>query len=164
MLSIIISILQRHHRSQGWKKHYLIMLDCKCRIEFSHIEYMRNIFYKGKSLSLLQPKGQERTRNWSWEAHWLAGNIAAVIGKTIWVSSAPHHICETPLYINLVLSHSIPFANVFFLVLGSSVICWASPYLQTSPCGLALCRAVYVSITDCDAMVISKGCFIIDAN
>lgn len=30
MLSIIISILQRDHRSQEWKKHYLIMLDCKC--------------------------------------------------------------------------------------------------------------------------------------
>lgn len=64
MLSIIISILQRDHRSQGWKKHYLIMLGCKCWIEFSHIEYT----VQG-SLSLPQPKGQEKTRNWSWEAH-----------------------------------------------------------------------------------------------
>lgn len=39
MLSIIISILRRDHRSQGWKKHYLIMLDCECWIKFSHIQY-----------------------------------------------------------------------------------------------------------------------------
>lgn len=39
ILSIIISILQGDCRSQGWKKYYLIMLDCKCWIEFSHIEY-----------------------------------------------------------------------------------------------------------------------------
>lgn len=40
----------------------------------------------------------------------------------------------------------------------------ASRYLQKSPCGLSVCGAAYVSIRENDAMVISEGHSIIDAN
>lgn len=161
MLSIIISILLRDHRSQGWKKHYLIMLDCKCWIEFSYIEYT----IQGSlslSASAKRPRRSKKLELrgslacWKYcSSYWQ--NYLSFLGSTpcLWHSSLNKSgfgtfctLCNT----------------VFFLVLGSSVICWTSPYLQTSPRGLILCRTVYVSVIDHDAMVISKGCFIIDAN
>lgn len=41
------------------------------------------------------------------------------------------------------------------------MICRGSSYLQTSPCGLSVCRVAYASISIQDAMVILEGHLII---
>lgn len=81
------------------------------------------------------------------------------------VFSVPHCVCNTCLSnkSGFVTFHAF-YNIVCFLFLGASVIRRASRYLQKSPCGLSVCGAAYVSIRENDAMVISEGHSIIDAN